>query len=219
MLQIIRGLVLVIEIGLFTYAFRYLKLVDAHVMAALAPLMVLALAVPILGEKVGIRCWVAVSGGFLGVLIVLRPGIAVIEPIQIVPLIAAACFALYLVLTRMVARYDSVGTSTLYTGVVGLVALSVVVPMDWRPPTSSELGWLLLASLLGVGAHVSVIRALSLSEVSALQPFNYTMLVWATLIGYSVFDDLPDPMTVLGAGVIVLSGLYAWHGERTLVRR
>ena len=89
--------------------------------------------------------------------------------------------------------------------------------MDWRPPTSSELGWLLLASLLGVGAHVSVIRALSLSEVSALQPFNYTMLVWATLIGYFVFDDLPDPMTVLGAGVIVLSGLYAWRWERTLV--
>ncbi len=142
MLQIIRGLALVIEIGLFTYAFRYLQLVDAHVMAALAPLMVLALAAPILGEKVGIRCWVAVSGGFLGVLIVLRPGIAVIEPIQIVPLIAAACFALFLVLTRMMARYDSVGTSTLYTGIVGLVALSVVAPMDWSPPTSSELGWL-----------------------------------------------------------------------------
>jgi len=214
-LQITRGLALVTEIGLFTYAFRYLKLVDAHVMAAMTPLMVMALAVPMLGEKVGIRRWLAVSVGFLGVLVILRPGMAAIAPIQIVPLAAAGCFALYLVLTRMAARHDSVGTSTLYTGIVGLVVLSLVAPLDWQAPSPEEWGFLLLASLLGIGAHVSVIKALSLSEASALQPFNYTMLVWATLIGFLVFDDLPDHFTVIGAVIIVISGLYAWHRERT----
>jgi drug/metabolite transporter (DMT)-like permease len=217
-LQVVRGLALVVEIGLFTYAFRYLKLVDAHVMGAMAPLMVMALAVPLLKERVGIRRWVAVSFGLLGVLVILRPGIAVIDPIQLVPLVAAGCFAFYIVLTRMAARYDSVGTSTLYTGLVGFVVLSVVVPLDWQPPMAEEWGWLLFASLLGIGAHVSIIRALSLSEASALQPFNYTMLVWATLLGFLVFDDLPDNFTIFGAGIIVLSGIYAWHRERVRAR-
>ncbi|MDE0809315.1 MAG: DMT family transporter [Alphaproteobacteria bacterium] len=214
-LQIVRGLTLVAEIGLFTYALRYLKLVDAHVMAAMTPLMVMALAVPMLGERVGIRRWAAVSVGFLGVLIILRPGLAVIDPIQIVPLIGAGCFALYLVLTRMVARQDTIGTSTLYTGLVGFLVLSLAVPTDWQPPTPDQWGWLLVASFLGIGAHVSVIKALSMSEASALQPFNHTMLVWATLIGFLAFDDLPDGFTMAGAGVIVLSGLYAWYRERT----
>jgi drug/metabolite transporter (DMT)-like permease len=214
-LQVMRGLALVTEIGLFTYAFRYLKLVDAHVMGAMTPLMVMALAVPMLGERVGLRRWAAVSVGFLGVLIILRPGLAVINPIQIVPLIAAGCFAFYLVLTRMAARHDSIGTSTLYTGLVGFLVLSLVAPTDWRPPTPEQWGWLLVASLLGIAAHVSVIKALSLSEASALQPYNYTMLVWATFLGFLVFDDLPDGFTMIGAGIIVLGGLYAWHRERT----
>ena len=218
MLQVTRGLALVAEIALITYAFRYLKLVDAHVMAALAPLMVMALAVPMLGERVGIRRWAAVSVGFLGVLIILRPGLAVIDPVQLVPLLGAGCFAFYLVLTRMAARHDSIGTSTLYTGLVGFVVLSVVAPLDWRTPSNEEWGWLFLASLLGIGAHVSLIKALSLSEASMLQPFNYTMLVWATLIGFLVFDDLPDGFTTLGAGVIVASGLYAWYRERIWTR-
>lgn len=213
-LQIARGLALVTEIGLFTYAFRYLKLVDAHVMAAMTPLMVMASAVPMLKEKVGIRRWAAVSVGFLGVLVILRPGFDVIAPVQLVPLAGAACFALYLVMTRLAARRDSMATSTLYTGMVGFAALSLIAPLEWQAPTGQQWGFLLLASLLGVAAHVSVIKALSLSEASALQPFNYTMLVWAALIGFLVFGDVPDLFTVLGAGIIVLSGLYAWHRER-----
>ena len=214
-LQIMRGLTLVLVIGLFTYAFRYLNLVDSHVMVAMTPLMVMALAVPMLGERVGLRRWAAVIVGFLGVLIILRPGLAVIDPIQIVPLIAAGCFALYQVLTRIAARYDSIGPSTLYTGLVGLVVLSLVVPIDWQPPTPDQWGWLLVASLLGIGAHVSVIKALSVSEASVLQPFTYTMLVWGALIGFLAFDDLPGGYTIVGAAIIVLSGLYAWYRERT----
>jgi drug/metabolite transporter (DMT)-like permease len=213
-IQILRGLALVGEIILFTYSFRYLPLADAHVMAATVPLMVLALAVPILGEKVGFRRWLAVIIGFLGILIILRPGFGEWNPILILPLLGAVGFAVYLVLTRMAARHDSVGTSAFYTGIVGFIVLSFMVPTHWEAPTVQEWGWLIVASILGLVAHISIMRGLTLSEASALQPFNYIVLVWATFLGFVVFGDIPDLITCSGAGVIVASGLYAWNRER-----
>ena len=213
-IQILRGLALVSEIILFTYSFRYLPLADAHVMAATVPLMVLALAVPILGEKVGFRRWLAVIIGFLGILIILRPGFEEWNPILILPLLGAVGFAVYLVLTRMAARHDSVGTSAFYTGIVGFIILSFMVPTQWESPTIQEWGWLIVASILGLVAHISIMKGLTLSEASALQPFNYIVLVWATFLGFVVFGDIPDLITCSGAGVIVASGLYAWNRER-----
>ena len=213
-IQVLRGLALVSEIILFTYSFRYLPLADAHVMAATVPLMVLALAVPILGEKVGVRRWVAVIIGFLGILIILRPGFEEWNPILILPLLGAVGFAVYLVLTRMAARHDSVGTSAFYTGIVGFIVLSFMVPTQWESPTIQGWGWLIVASILGLVAHISIMKGLTLSEASALQPFNYIVLVWATFLGFVVFGDIPDLITCSGAGVIVGSGLYAWNRER-----
>ena len=213
-IQVLRGLALVSEIILFTYSFRYLPLADAHVMAATVPLMVLALAVPILGEKVGFRRWLAVIIGFLGILIILRPGFEEWNPILILPLLGAVGFAVYLVLTRMAARHDSVGTSAFYTGIVGFIILSFMVPTQWESPTIQEWGWLIVASILGLVAHISIMKGLTLSEASALQPFNYIVLVWATFLGFVVFGDIPDLITCSGAGVIVASGLYAWNRER-----
>ncbi len=214
MLQITRALALVIEIGLFTLSFRYIALADTHAIAAMTPLFVTALAVPFLGEKVGIRRWTAVSIGFIGVLVVIRPGLGVFEPISLLPLAAAAMFAIYLVLTRMAARYDGVATSAFWTGAVGLIPLSFVGPFEWVAPTPELWIWLLVASAFGIAAHTCVIRALSLSEASALQPFNYTMLVWAAFLGLIVFGEFPDVPTLIGAGIVVASGLYAWHRER-----
>lgn len=213
-IQVFRGLALVAEIILFTYSFRYLPLADAHVMAATAPLMVLALAVPILGEKVGNKRWMAVIIGFSGLIIILRPGLGDWRPILLLPLLGAFGFSVYLVLTRMAARYDSVGTSAFYTGLVGFIVLSFMIPTAWQNPTTSEWGWLLMASILGLCAHVSIMKGLSLAEASALQPFNYIVLLWATFLGFLFFDDIPDLMTCLGGLIIVVSGLYAWNRER-----
>jgi drug/metabolite transporter (DMT)-like permease len=213
-IQVFRGLALVAEIVLFTYSFRYLPLADAHVMAATAPLMVLALAVPILGEKVGNKRWMAVIIGFSGLIIILRPGLGDWRPILLLPLLGAFGFSVYLVLTRMAARYDSVGTSAFYTGLVGFIVLSFMIPTAWQNPTTSEWGWLLMASILGLCAHVSIMKGLSLAEASALQPFNYIVLLWATFLGFLFFDDIPDLMTCLGGLIIVVSGLYAWNRER-----
>jgi drug/metabolite transporter (DMT)-like permease len=213
-IQVFRGLALVAEIILFTYSFRYLPLADAHVMAATAPLMVLALAVPILGEKVGNKRWMAVIIGFSGLIIILRPGLGDWRPILLLPLLGAFGFSVYLVLTRMAARYDSVGTSAFYTGLVGFIVLSFMIPTAWQNPTTSEWGWLVMASILGLCAHVSIMKGLSLAEASALQPFNYIVLLWATFLGFLFFDDIPDLMTCLGGLIIVVSGLYAWNRER-----
>tara|TARA_B100000427_G_scaffold64230_1_gene50857 strand:- start:75 stop:962 length:888 start_codon:yes stop_codon:yes gene_type:complete len=213
-LQIARGLALVFEIVLFTYAFRYLPLADAHVMAASVPLIVLALAVPILKERVGHRRWFAVVLGFLGVLIILRPGFGNWQPILFLPLLGAFGFAVYLVLTRMAAKFDTIGTSAFYTGVVGLSVLTIFLPLEWKTPTIEEWGWLLLASVLGLCGHISVIKALSIAEASVLQPFFYVVLVWATFLGFIIFDDIPDFITIIGACIIVGSGLYAWYRER-----
>jgi len=213
-LQIARGLALVFEIVLFTYAFRYLPLADAHVMAASVPLIVLALAVPILKERVGHRRWFAVVLGFLGVLIILRPGFGNWQPILFLPLLGAFGFAVYLVLTRMAAKFDTIGTSAFYTGVVGLSVLTIFLPLEWKTPTIEEWGWLLLASVLGLCGHISVIKALSMAEASVLQPFFYVVLVWATFLGFIIFDDIPDFITIIGACIIVGSGLYAWYRER-----
>ena len=213
-LQIARGLALVFEIVLFTYAFRYLPLADAHVMAASVPLIVLALAVPILKERVGHRRWFAVVLGFLGVLIILRPGFGNWQPILFLPLLGAFGFAVYLVLTRMAAKFDTIGTSAFYTGVVGLSVLTIFLPLEWKTPTIEEWGWLLLASVLGLCGHISVIKALSMAEASVLQPFFYVVLVWATFLGFLIFDDIPDFITIIGACIIVGSGLYAWYRER-----
>jgi len=213
-LQIARGLALVFEIVLFTYAFRYLPLADAHVMAASVPLIVLALAVPILKERVGHRRWFAVALGFLGVLIILRPGFGNWQPILFLPLLGALGFAVYLVLTRMAAKFDTIGTSAFYTGAVGLSVLTIFLPLEWKTPTIEEWGWLLLASVLGLCGHISVIKALSIAEASVLQPFFYVVLVWATFLGFVIFGDIPDFITIIGACIIVGSGLYAWYRER-----
>ena len=213
-LQIARGLALVFEIVLFTYAFRYLPLADAHVMAASVPLIVLALAVPILKERVGKRRWFAVVLGFLGVFIILRPGFGNWQPILFLPLLGAFGFAVYLVLTRMAAKFDTIGTSAFYTGVVGLSVLTIFLPLEWKTPTIEEWGLLLLASVLGLCGHISVIKALSMAEASVLQPFFYVVLVWATFLGFIIFDDIPDFITIIGACIIVGSGLYAWYRER-----
>lgn len=209
--QIIRGLCMLGDIGLFTLSFRFLQLAEAHAIAAIAPLMVMALAVPLLGEKVRRSQWIAVNAGFLGVLIIIRPGMAIFQEASTLPFLATVSFSLYLILTRLVGRYDGLWTSVLYTGLVGFCLLSFAIPFSWRTPTADETFWLIVASCLSVGAHICIIRGLSLSEANILQPFNYVLLVGAVVLGFAIFDDLPDIPTIIGALVILGSGLYAWR--------
>lgn len=217
-LQIGRSLLLVTEISLVVFAIRDLPLADIHAIFALTPLLVTALSVPMLGEQVGIRRWSAVGAGFVGMLVILRPGFGVMHPAALVALFASLLFAVYQIVTRIAAQGDSPSTTTLYTALVGAVALTAVGPLHWRTPTPVD--WVMFAALAAVGAagHYVLIFALRLATASLLQPFTYTAILWATLVGYVVFDEFPDGPTLAGAAIIVASGLYAINRERLRAR-
>ncbi len=217
-LNAVRALLLLAEIACFVVAFRYLPLADTHAIAAVYPLIITALSALVLGEFVGPRRWAAVGVGFVGVVVILRPGFSVFDPAALIPLLGAALFAIYQILTKIVARTDGLVTILLYTGWVGFAVTSLAGPLQWTPPDLQ--GWILLptAGALGVIGHILLIKALEAAPASVLQPFNYTLLVWATTVGFLVFGDLPDGITVAGATIVVGSGIYTWWRERVRAR-
>jgi drug/metabolite transporter (DMT)-like permease len=212
--QVVRALVLNLANFIFVYSLSQMPMADAHSIMAIAPLLITAASVPLLGEVVGIRRWLAIAVAFGGMLIILRPGTGVFDPVSLVPLAGACCFASYTILTKVISRDDSHETTLFYTGVIGFVLMSALAPFVWVDPGGIDWLWLIVAGIGGTLAHVCIIMALHMAPASTLQPFNYTMLVWATVLGFLVFGDLPDSWTVTGALVIVASGLYSWHRER-----
>jgi drug/metabolite transporter (DMT)-like permease len=213
-LQILRTLVIVAEIGLFILSVRTLPLADAHAIIAVSPLIVTALSVLLLHEQVGLRRWAAVVVGFIGILIILRPSFQAVDIGMLYALGTAVLFALYMVLTRIVSLKDSAGTSMIYMGVVGVIATGVLAPFYWRAPDLQSWGLLLGLGVLSTIAHLFLLKALSMTQASVLQPFNYTLLVWVTVVGFVVFGDFPDAWTIAGAGIVVASGLYTIYRER-----
>tara|TARA_B100000497_G_C7682635_1_gene413148 strand:+ start:1243 stop:2112 length:870 start_codon:yes stop_codon:yes gene_type:complete len=212
--QIVRASMLLSANLLAVYTLSLMPLADAHATLAIAPLLVTAASVPFLGEVIDVRRWIAIGTGFMGVLIILRPGLGVFDFVAIFPLAVAILFAGYNILTKIISRDDTNETTLFYTGATGLIVLSVIIPFCWISPSLIDWGWLIVAGIGGSFAHIFIITALHFAPASKLQPFNYVMLVWATILGFFIFDDLPDYLTVLGATVIVISGLYAWNRER-----
>jgi drug/metabolite transporter (DMT)-like permease len=214
-LQTARSVLLVGEIGTFILALHYLPLADVHALGAITPLLVTALSVAILGERVGWRRWAAVAAGFVGVLIIVRPGFIDLDWRIFIALAGALFFAAYQIMLRVVARYDPPETTLLYSALIGTVILSGIGPFTWTPPDAEAWVLLLFGALLGSGAHYSLIKALELGEASRLQPYGYTLIFWAALLGFVVFGQFPDAFTVAGAAVIAASGIYAFARERT----
>ena len=218
-LQVFRSFVLALEMWLFVFAISKLALADVHAVAAASPLIATALAVPILGERVGPWRWAAVAAGFLGTLIVIRPGIGVFDPLTLLPLIAAFGWAYYQILLRRL-REDPPETTLLYTAIVGTAVWSASVPFAWHPPDAE--GWALLGAVgvLGIGAHGLMILAAREAPAAVLQPFSYTLLVWATLWGWVGFGAFPDIWTIAGASIVVASGLFTiWREHRRAARQ
>lgn len=214
-LQIARSALQIASTTTFFFAVSLLPIATAVAVSFLQPLFITALSVPLLRERVGPRRWAAVGGGFVGVLVIVRPGTAM-EVAILLPVATAAASALYYIATRVVSRTDPVTTSLLYTALLGTLASSAVLPSVWTTPDT--LGWCLLIAiglLSGLG-HLLVIQAYGSAPASLLAPFVYTQLIWATGLGWLVFGDLPDAWTLAGALIIVGSGLYVFHRERRL---
>ncbi|MCA0302509.1 MAG: DMT family transporter [Proteobacteria bacterium] len=217
-LQVIRSLVAVIESAIFVLAFRYLPLADTHAVAATSPLIVIALGVLFLGEKAGPARWLAVVAGFLGVLLIVRPGFRALDWPVLLPLVGAVLWAGYQVLTRLAARQDSPDTSLLWSALVALIATTLVGPIGWQWPSATAWVLMIVIALVGAVAHYALIKALDYAEAGAVQPYSYTLLVWATVFGFVVFGDWPDGWTIAGALVVVASGIFTWHHDRRVAR-
>ena len=216
-LQGVRALLALIESMVFVLAFRYLPLADAHALAATSPLIVIVLGVLFLGEKAGLARWLAVLAGFIGMLLIVRPGFRTLEWSLLLPVLGALLWAVYQILTRLSARTDSPDTTVVWSAFAAFAATTVIGPWGWQWP--DPVGWVLMvvAALLGAAAHYALIRALDFSEAGAVQPYSYTLLVWVTILGVVVFGDFPDGWTIFGAAIIVSSSFYAWYRDRRSV--
>ncbi len=215
-LQLSRALLAVLSTVCFVSALRLIEVVDAIAIIFVAPLLMVAFSVPILGERVGLHRWGAVIVGFVGMLIVFRPGFGMAVGGALLALASTVFNALMQIVTRKVVRTDHPVTTLLYLVSGGAVLISLVVPFYWTAPKGT--GWMLmiLAGLIGGIAHFGVIKAIQMAPLSALAPFSYTQILSATVVSYVVSGYLPDAISVLGVAIVIGSGLYVFHRERRL---
>lgn len=219
LLQVTRGVLLAAEVSVMVTAFTILGLVESHAVFTSYPLLVAALSGPVLGEKVGWRRWSAIGVGFLGVLVILQPGVQVFAPAAVIPLVAAAMFALYGLLTRYVARADSASVSFFWTGISGAVVMTVVGVFYWEPMSALDWLWMAVLCCTAATGHWLMIRSLEVAEASAVQPFAYFQLVFAAAIGLTVFGEVLKPNVAVGAAIVVAAGLFTLWRQRVRAKR
>lgn len=214
LVQGFRGILLASEICVMVLAFTYLGLVESHAVFVSYPLLVAALSGPILGERVGWRRWLAIGVGFVGVLIIIDPGAGVFSIYALIPLLAAAMFALYALLTRYVARQDRAETSFFWTGTVGCVWMTAIGAWFWEPMIASDWIWMATLCLTGAGGHWLMIKCYEVAEASSVQPFAYLQMPFASAMGILVFGESLRATVVFGAALIVGAGLFTLWRER-----
>lgn len=213
-LQVFRGALLALEVIVMITSFTVLGLIESHAIFSIYPLLVAALSGPVLKEFVGWKRWSAIFIGFIGVMIILKPSNNVFSLEALIPLIAALMFALYSLLTRYAARQDTSMTSFFWTGIIGAVVMSIVGSGYWIALKPVDWAWLGLLCILACLAHYLLIKCYELSEASSLQPFAYLQLLFATIIGLWIFSEKLEVHVVMGALLVVLSGLFAIWRER-----
>ena len=207
-IQLSRSIVSVIETVFFVSSFKYLSLTTAHSVASLAPVFVVILSMFILREKIDRTLWAVIFFGFIGVLIILRPGFDVFDIKSLLPLGAGFFFALYQVITKKASEHDSDETSLFFTSIFGLVIITVLALYFWHPLTYFSFIILPLIGVMMTLAHYSLIIALARAPASKIQPFHFTLIFWAIIFGYIFYSDIPDIPTIIGATIIALSGVY-----------
>lgn len=219
-LQVLRGVLAVMSATLFIFAVKFVPLADAVAVSFVAPFVVTVFGALLLREPVGIRRWIAVVVGFIGTLIVIRPGAGVVHPAAFIVVIAATLFAFRQILSRHLASSDRTPTTIAYTAIVAIVILTVPLPFVWRSPQSTTELLLLIGLAVGAGiGEFMVIRALEIGLAVVVAPVQYTLLIWGTMYGWLIFGQLPDFWTWVGALIIVATGLYTLHRERLAARR
>ena len=213
-LQILRGLLLAVCSLIFCFALKHLPLELCAAISFVSPLFVTALSIPLLGERVGLRRWIAVLIGLLSVLIILRPGGVTFQLAMLLPLASSLCWAMGLILTRLMRDSEEPLTVLAWSSLVGVVAVSPLVWFVWVTPNASQWTILILLGVFnGLGQYL-VIRAFMLASASLLAPFSYSIIIWSMLIGLVVFNSFPDAITLVGTAILIATGLYIWNREK-----
>jgi len=207
-IQILRSILSIVESGCFILSFKYLSLADVHSIASLTPVLVVVLSAIILREHVSLKTWIAIFVGFIGVIIIMRPGLSVFDPKSFLPLLGAFFLSIYQIVTRKASENDSNETSLFYTSIVGIILMGIIGYQFWQPLVeNSFLFFISIGIFFSLGLYFQII-ALSMARAGIIQPFHYTLIFWAIILGYIFYDDFPDNFTILGALVITISGIY-----------
>ena len=207
-LQLSRSFISVLETVFFVSSFKYLSLATVHSVASLSPIFVVILSMVILKEKVDKKIWFAIFLGFIGVIIILRPGFDVFSLKSLLPLGAGFFFGLYQIITRKVSQYDSDETSLFYTSLMGLIIITFLAIFFWHSFNFQSIIILPTIGIMMTLAHYTLIIGLARAPASKIQPFHFTLIFWAIIYGYIFYKDIPDLPTFLGAGVVASAGIF-----------
>jgi drug/metabolite transporter (DMT)-like permease len=213
-LQVMRGVALLSSSLFFISGLRFLPIAEASATGFIAPLFVTALSIAFLGEKVGVRRWLATIAGLIGVLIILRPGSSAFHPAAFFPIVSALAWACTLIMTRMMSGKERAITTMTWSAITGVCILSALVPLVWVTPSWHDILFGIFIGIASTAGQWIVVLAFRYADASVLAPFSYTQLVWVSVLGFFVFGEVPDIWTIAGAAVIVASGLYTAHRER-----
>lgn len=216
--QLVRGVGLVASALFFIAALKFMPLGDAAAVGFVSPLFITALSVPVLHEVVGIRRWLAILVGLLGVLVIVRPGTGAFQPAALLVLASSAAWALASVLTRKMAGTDDAATTLLYSACTGFVLLSLGLPFVFVMPNLEQIVLALLLGIIASTGQYLMVLAYRHAGAALLAPFSYVQLIWSVSLSWLVFSALPDRLTLVGAAIIVASGLYTVHRERIRAR-
>ena len=217
-LQAVRALLATVEVACFYWAVAYMPLADVMAYYLAGPIFVTAIAGTLLGEPVGWRRWSAVTAGFIGVIVCLRPGVAALSWPALIALVGSFTFSLSMISTRFLRGTSQIVLVTTQT--VAALAFGVVAaPLAWVPSNARDLALLALLGMVAMVAHVCVNRSLTVAPASTVVPYQYTTIIWAVLFGYLVFGDVPDAWMLVGGTIIIGAGFFIFLREQQRARR
>ncbi len=209
-----RALFLISATGFFFWGLQYLSIADTLSIFFVQPLIVTMLSPLVLGEKVGIRRWMAVLIGFMGTLIIIRPGFQELNPGVFMALAAGTSLAIYMLLTRKISGSAPAMVTTFYTSLIGAIIMSVIVLFVWQPVTPEQWGLFVLLAFIANGGHYLIVKAYDYGEASLLAPLAYTEMIMAVAAGWYFFGDFPDLWTFVGVGILIACAIYISIRER-----
>lgn len=219
LLQIVRGLLLAAQIVVVINCFAIIGLAHSQAIFSATPIVVALLSMPLLGERVGWRRWTAICVGLVGVLLILKPEGEFFDVNLLLAVFSCFLFAFYVIATRLVSRDDSSMTSFFYTGVVGAVVMTAIGPFYWTWMSWGDWGWMALLCMTSISSHYCLIRAYDMLDAAAIQPLTYLQLVYASIIGVTIYGETLSFYTIIGSVIVVSAGIFTIWREHVVGRR